>query len=85
MKTTYMLLLEFETSDIPLKAVAAKYFNLSEEKMGQWARQHKFPFPVFRGGTQKSQWLVSVTDLGEYLDKQKEEAREQFKAMQRTN
>ncbi|WP_053979425.1 pyocin activator PrtN family protein [Marinagarivorans algicola] len=81
MKTTFMLMLEFETTDIPLKDVAKKYFGLTEVTMGDWARHRKFPFPVFRGGNQKSQWLVSVTDLAEFLDAKKQEAREQFLAL----
>lgn len=75
MKSAFLLLAEHESGDIPLDQVARKYFNHDQNKMKQWARQRKYPFPIYRGGSTRSQWLVSVDDLGLYLDELKEEAR----------
>ena len=50
--------------------------------MGSWARQRKYPFPIYRGGSQKSAWFISVSDLAAYLDELKKEARKEYRALQ---
>lgn len=75
MNTVFLLMAEFGTSEIPLRLVADKYFALDEKKMQSHARQQKFPFPVYRGGSQKSEWLVSASDLAGHIDKAKADAK----------
>lgn len=76
MKSTFMaLLLEYETADIPLKACCEKYFGMSYEKAGNKARHQQLPVPCYRGGSQKTEWLINAHDLAGWLDKLKEEAR----------
>jgi len=76
MKSTYFALMaEFNTGDIPLKVCCEKYFGLSIQKAGSRARAQQLPVPCFRGGSQKSEWLISIEDLAEWLEKMKEEAR----------
>lgn len=81
MKTAYMLLAEYESSDIPLNLIAEKYFGCSAKCTNQMARHNEFPFPVFRGGNPKSHWLVNVVDLAQYLDEIKAKAREKHRLL----
>jgi hypothetical protein len=75
MKTIWMLMAEFNTSQIPLEDVAEKYLRLSPAKANASANLHQLPFPVYRVGTEKSQWLVSAIDLAAYIDKHREAAK----------
>lgn len=79
MNTFFSLMAEFETGEIPLDAVAPKYFGLDIRKASEKARAQTLPVPVYRGGSQKSQWLVSAQDLAQYLDAKKEKARNDWK------
>jgi hypothetical protein len=72
---------EFDTSEIPLSKVCDKYFGLSLQKASQQARTQNLPIPVYRGGSQKSQWLVSAKDLAEWLDTKKEQARHDWERL----
>ena len=79
--TVFLLMAEHNQADIPLETIAAKYFCHDKEKMQRFARQQKYPFPVFRGGSQKSGWLVNVSDLANWIDDAREEATKQHLAL----
>ena len=79
MHTMLLLLIEFETGEIPLTEIAQKYFGLDHRKAAEKARTQSLPIPVYRGGSQRSPWLVSAQDLAEYLDSKKSEARTEWK------
>ena len=81
MNTIFLLMAEFGQADIPLEEVASKYLQLTPEKAKRKAAKQEFPFPVFRAGNQKTPWMVSVSDLAEYLDKQRAEAKKDWEAM----
>lgn len=86
MNTIFLLLAEYETSSIDLNVIAKKYFGLTErDKISRMARHNEFPFPVFRAGTQRSGWHVSVQDLAEWLDKERKKAREDFEVYHRAS
>lgn len=73
--TFFSLMAEFGTGDIPLNAVCEKYFGLSESKAGSKARHQQLPVPVYRGGSQKSMWLINTADLATYIDKERSKAK----------
>lgn len=73
--TFFALMAEFGTAEIPLDAVAEKYFGLGPDKARNRAARQQLPVPAYRGGSQKSQWLVSAAVLAEHLDDQKARAR----------
>ena len=76
MKSTFMaLMMEFETGDIPLEACCEKYFGLGIDTAAHKARHQELPVPCFRGGSNKSKWLIDAHDLAEWIDKLKDEAR----------
>jgi len=80
-KSEFYLLAQFDTGDIPLAEVAEKYFGHGKDEMSKHARNNEYPFPVFRAGSQRSQWLVSAHHLAEYLDNVKQASEEQHKAL----
>lgn len=75
MNTLFALMAEFNTAEIPLEKVCEKFFGLSERKAKQRASTHELPVPAYRGGSQKSPWLVNVQDLANYIDNCREKAR----------
>ncbi len=75
MNSTYFgLLAEFGEANIPLERVAPKYFGLNYAEARRRAPSKLLPCRVFRLGGQKSPWLVSVADLAELIDRQREKA-----------
>ena len=74
--TFFALLAEFQTSEIPLENVCEKYFGMSVQKAKQKASYQDLPLPVFKVGSQKSRWLVSVKDLANLIDTRRDEAEE---------
>ena len=76
LKTYAALLLQYETQDIPLELICEKYFGLSLKQAERKARHSELPVACFRGGSQKTKWLIDAEDLACYLDKIKSEARQ---------
>lgn len=69
MNRRFFLFAEYETNDLPLEFIADKYFGHSAQKAKSMARNGEYPFKVFRGGNNKSKWLVSIQELADYLDR----------------
>ena len=81
MNSTYFgLLAEFGEAHIPLEKIALKYFGLSPTEAKRRAPIKNLPCRVFRLSGQKSPWLVSIADLAELIDKQREKASERRSA-----
>jgi hypothetical protein len=68
MNTIFLLMAEFNTAHIPLKDICDKYFSLDFKTACKKASYQELPVPVFKGGSQKSQWLVDVNHLAAHLD-----------------
>lgn len=85
MNTVFLLLAEYETGDIPLHIIGEKYFGFNRRTTTEWALGKKFPFPVFRAGSAKSEWLVSVQDFAVFLDEKKSEARNQIETLKKAS
>lgn len=80
MNTLFLLMAEFNTSNIELSAVSQKYFGMSpataEAKAKAKANACKLPVPTYRIGTsQKAKRCINIQDLAEYIDKRREEGR----------
>lgn len=78
MKTTTLLFLEYESADIPLDVVAAKYLGMAARAASNKAAKGELPFPAYRPGSQKSPWLVRITDLAAWLDAERSKAQRDF-------
>lgn len=75
MNSTYFgLLAEFGEAHVPLERVAPKYFGLSFDEARRRAPAKLLPCRAFRLGGQKSPWLISVTDLADLIDRQRDSA-----------
>lgn len=74
--TFFALLAEYGTAEIPLEAVAEKYFGMDYKTALRRAPTQGLPVPVHKTGSQKSPWLVSAQDLAELIDKRRREAAE---------
>lgn len=76
MNSTYFgLLAEFGEANVPLEKVAPKYFGLSFAEARRRAPAKRLPCSAFRLGGQKFPWLVSLADLAELIDRQREKVR----------
>ena len=80
MKTTTLLFLEHEAADIPLDVVAEKYLGMAARAAGNKAAKGELPFPAYRPGSQKSPWLVRITDLAAWLDSERAKAQRDFES-----
>ena len=73
--TFFALFLEFQRAHIPVEEVGKRYFNHDEVTAKDKARKNKYPFPVFKVGTQ---WMVDINQLANYLDGLKKKAEIEF-------
>ncbi|MFA7553128.1 MAG: pyocin activator PrtN family protein [Spongiibacteraceae bacterium] len=80
--TFFTLMAEYGTGDIPLEKCCEKYFGMSLKKASAQARLQQLPIPVYRGGSQKSMWLVSAADLAIHIDRLKEKAKHDWRSLQ---
>lgn len=72
MNTTFLLLAEFGSADIPVEIVCSRYLGLDARTAKRQAAMAVLPFPAFRPGTQKGPWLARITDVAAWLDKERE-------------
>jgi len=75
MNRVFLLLAEFNTADIPLELICGKYFGMKRAEAFRKANTQQLPVAVFRGGSQRSGWLVSASELARYIDEQETAAR----------
>lgn len=74
MASTYFgLLAEFEAAEIRLEDCCQKYFGLNRHEAFRAATMCRLPIAAYRLGSRKSPWMVSISDLAEYIDKQRAE------------
>ncbi|EMH1212149.1 pyocin activator PrtN family protein [Morganella morganii] len=79
MNTKFLLMAEYETSQIPLAVVAKKFLNITEAHAVKKANLGELPFPVYRDTTsQKSIRMVHINDLAEWIDTKRKIARSEF-------
>ena len=79
MNTALLLMAQYEKATIPLEDICKDYFGCSRHTAIEKAKASTLPIPAFRiGKTQKAPWFVHVTDLAEWIDKQREEAKEEW-------
>lgn len=83
MNTIFLLMAEFETSTIPLAVVAERYLGMKPATADKKAGCGDLPLPTFRiGDSQKSPRMVHVSDLADFIDIKRKEAKQELKRMQ---
>ncbi len=65
---------------VPLAEVC-HYFGMSEETASKRAPSQTLPIPCFKIGSEKSPWMVNVTDLAKHIEHQHRQAREAHRAI----
>ena len=71
MNTAFLLLAEFGQADVPVEIVAERYLALDSRTAKTRAARGDLPFPAYRCGSQKTPWLVRITDLAAWIDEQR--------------
>jgi predicted site-specific integrase-resolvase len=76
MNTAFLLMAQFNKAVIPIDDICEEFFGLSKGVAKNYAKAGKLPIPAFRTGkSNKSIWMINVTDLAEYLDKLRDQAK----------
>lgn len=78
MNTVFLLMAEFETSQIPLSVVAEKFLNLTPSYADRQATLGKLPFPTYRDDSQKAPRMVHISDLAGWIDKKRKAAQDEL-------
>lgn len=79
MNTAMLLMAQYEKTTILLEEICEEYFGCSRHTAIQKAKASTLPVPAFQVGSgQKAPWFVHVTDLAALIDKQREEARDEW-------
>lgn len=79
MNTMFLLMAEYEKSNIPLSEIAERYLGLKPATAEQKAAEGKLPIATFRvGNSQKAPRLVHIEDLAALIDLRRKEAKEEL-------
>lgn len=78
MNTVFLLLAEFGQADVPVERVAERYLGMDAATAKSRAKRGDLPFPAYRCGSQKTPWLVRITDLAHWIDTQRDRARAEW-------
>ena len=82
MNTLFLLMAQYQKPVIPLTDVCQDYFGMSPTTAKKKATAGLFPIPVTRmGSSQKSLLTVHIADLAEYIDRQAEVGRYEWRAI----
>src|SRR5205085_808375 len=77
-RTLFLLLAEFGTGQVPVERCCG-HFGLSPAEAKAAASRQNLPVPVFRLGSQKSPWLVSLEALASYIDAKRAAAEDEWR------
>lgn len=85
LNTYQMLFIRYMSPIISLETVVSDYLNnMSIEYAKRLASKQELPFPVMRLGEKgKATWMVNISDLAQYIDKQVAVAQQDHEAMTR--
>ncbi|ABN63095.1 pyocin activator PrtN family protein [Shewanella sp. SP1S1-7] len=75
--TAFLLMAQFNKVIVPLDQISKEYFGLEPRTAANYAKAGRLPLAAFRtSNSNKAPWMVNVTDLAEYLDKQRDAAKQ---------
>ncbi|MEL0655801.1 pyocin activator PrtN family protein [Pseudoalteromonas issachenkonii] len=79
MKTSFMLLAQFEQTIIPLFDICETYFGCSYRTAMNKANLGQLPITVFKlAESAKAPYYVHLIDLANFIDEQREKAKQEF-------
>ena len=83
MLSSLALMSLYHAPHVPLREISERYFGLSYEEAARRAGRNALPVPTFRlTDSQKAPVMVSCEDLGNYIDKRRDEAAKAWKHCQ---
>ncbi|HCR0138270.1 TPA: pyocin activator PrtN family protein [Klebsiella aerogenes] len=84
MNTMFLLMAEYETTNILLANISEKYLGMAPSTANKKAAAGLLPFPVYRiGSTQKAAWVIHVEDLAEHIDYRRAAAKAEWQALRK--
>lgn len=81
MNTVFLLIAEFETSQIELSKLCEKYLGMDIRKASTLAANRKLPVPAYRIGSQRSAWIIHADDLARLIDSRRENAKKEWQLL----
>ena len=78
MKTSLLLMAQFEKPIVRLDDICEEYFSCKRHTAIGKANAGTLPVPAFRCGSNKGTWMVHISDLAEMIDQQREEAKKEW-------
>ena len=86
LNTYQMLFMRYMSPVVPLETVVAEYIShMSLQHAKRMAVKQELPFPVIRlGDRAKASWMVNISDLAIYIDRQSSIAQQDHRAMNGT-
>jgi hypothetical protein len=78
MKTSLLLMAQFEKPVVPLEQICKEYFSCSRHTAFVKAKAGTLPVPAFRCGSNKGTWMIHISDLAVMIDSQREQARKDW-------
>ncbi len=81
--TTTMLFLRYKKPIVALNTIIADYLpHLNEKSARRQANTCSLPFPAFRtSNSTQAEYFVNISDLAMWLEKEQEQARQDWQAM----
>lgn len=78
----FLLVARYKKPVILLEEAIMDYLpHLTIDAANRRANKQTLPFPVFRGDSNKSPWLVNISDLAIFLEKRRDQAAKDWLAM----
>lgn len=73
MNTAFLLMAQYGKAIVHLDEICGDLLSQSPSVANLNAKAERLPFPAFKAANSaKAKWLVNVTDLAAYLDKQRD-------------
>lgn len=77
MNTTFLLMAQFNKAVVPLEDICKEYFGFEARTAQNYAKAGRLPVVAFRtSNSNKSPWMINLTDLANHLDKQRDIAKQ---------
>ena len=80
MNTVFLVLAEFNSSEIQLNQVCEKHFGMSLPQAKRKAALHQLPVPFYKKSG-KSGYFTTAIEWAEFIDKQRSEAKKEWQLM----
>ena len=82
MNTVFVLMAKYNSPTVPLEQVGKDFLGIENNNvLKRKAGRGEIPFPTFRLGGSKSPYMVSIQDLADWIDNQREQAKRDLETL----